>query len=137
MGCETDLAWCAGFLDGEGSFLLATDRNRPMIQAQQIVSEPIERLKDVLGGSTFERTNRTVKGHPIYQWNLQGGVTMRRVIPMLLPYLTVKRQAASLLLEFAHTMPSRGVHVTPEQKSEQERLVKIYRGMPERRSNGS
>ena len=43
-----DLKWAAGFLEGEGSFYLAT--NSPLIEASQNQKWPLEKLNSIFGG---------------------------------------------------------------------------------------
>lgn len=107
-----DIAYCAGFLDGEGYFFISTPRREyPAlrgfgIRAGQIVPEPLEKLRAVLGGNICKPTRLTVTGNQTWAWSLSGGRNIRRVLPLLLPHLIVKHRAATLVLAYAETCGS-------------------------------
>lgn len=124
MPTEADVAWCAGFLDGEGSFLLSkvtgTDRRKATISADQIEREPLDKLARTIGGTVSGPVRRTSAGSPIYRWIMRGD--LRVSLPLLLPHLVVKRRRAELILEHAKTFSrthSRGVpeHVLTQRKA--------------------
>ena len=48
-----DLAWCAGFLEGEGSFLWDPGNRTPKVQAGQKHDWPLLILKSRLGGQVY------------------------------------------------------------------------------------
>ncbi len=66
-----DIAWAAGFLEGEGSF--AGDlkkRDSPSIQATQCQKEPLERLQRLFGGTIYPEQTRSPKHKPRSVWFL-------------------------------------------------------------------
>ena len=67
-----DIAWAAGFLEGEGSFSLQKSLC-PKVQASQKGSQPLERLRTMFGGKVYLR-NQKYKGmpRPIYSWEIHG-----------------------------------------------------------------
>lgn len=111
------VAWAAGFLDGEGCFNLGPSETRrgdrvwpsyrAYVKANQVVEAPIQKLHDLFGGRTWRRGTNTVTGKPVFEWQIQGGPDLRRVLPLLIPHLIVKKAAAELLLEFAQTIGRR------------------------------
>lgn len=60
-----DLAWAAGFLEGEGSFL---NYSSPNVTAAQVQREPLERLERLFGGSMGRRITRGFNNNPIWVW---------------------------------------------------------------------
>lgn len=145
MASETEYAWAAGFLDGEGSFLIVPSRKqneaiykrKPSIQAQQIVEKPISKLYKILGGSIIERSNTTSAGNPIWQWQIQGGKGSLEALPLLLPHLVVKRRAAELLLRYANTYNEDTDHrhgIPLEVQKERLEIWEKYQMLPSRRN---
>ena len=63
-----DLAWTAGFLDGEGSFLWAGSLR---VVATQVDRWALDRLAMLYGGSVCW-CPRPSSGHGIHQWSLSG-----------------------------------------------------------------
>lgn len=114
---DTELAWAAGFLDGEGHFGLARqggkhritdDARQPFIKATQVVPEPLEKLKAMFGGTVNARGTKTSTGKTAYDWTIRSGVRVREVVPLIEPYLIVKREQALIVLEFASKMRIKG-----------------------------
>ncbi len=112
---STDLAWAAGFLDGDGCFTLNKHSSRGThptsrslhVGAVQVGTAPLEVLEQMLGGKVT-RLGITKGGNEIHQWRLSSADNVKRVVPMLLPYLRFKRREAEIVLEFAQTMRPRG-----------------------------
>lgn len=124
MGTEPDaldIAWCAGFIDGEGSMFVTLDKSRPWGEAwgiqtrvDQTQEEATRKLQATLGGHVMLRSSKTATGRPIWRWQLQGATQHRVAIPLILPHLVVKRGKARLLLDFCDTVIQRGTRLTPE-----------------------
>lgn len=103
------LAYLAGLMDGEGSFMITRSRNPyngtskyayiAGIQVGMVTPQPLHVLKSIFGGSIYvERVpgNR----QDVYRWRVNGRADTMRVIEALLPYLMVKREAALVLYDF-------------------------------------
>ena len=75
-----DIAWTAGFLEGEGSFSMAIWKQKTyqtVIAATQVQKEPLERLVAMFGGALnyFPRPKTGREGYirqPIWRWSLSG-----------------------------------------------------------------
>lgn len=102
---KVDLAWAAGFLDGEGSLLIQNAKRNGvryywiMVSAPQVSPEPLIKLQMMFGGAIHHRRSRPEKWADFYEWhigNRQAASMLRRV----LPYLLVKCGQADLLLAF-------------------------------------
>ena len=105
--------YIAGILDGEGTIHITKTtsphslavQNRthpgyvPRICAGMVDQEVIELLAEVLGGNTHvEHTPHNRQD--VYRWSLSGRLAVLKVLPVLIPYLRVKRPQAKLLLEY-------------------------------------
>lgn len=62
-----DLYWAAGFLEGEGSFVYASQTQR--VTAGQKQKAPLIKLKEVFGGSIYTSQRRS---GPFHGWTLTG-----------------------------------------------------------------
>src|SRR5574342_551000 len=60
-----DIAWSAGFLEGEGSFFFSRNIR---VSAEQVQKEPLTKLKELYGGYLYQRKKGT-----IYIWVLISG----------------------------------------------------------------
>lgn len=91
------LLWCAGFLEGEGSFDGAVRGGKRVfsIQCSQVQEWPILLLVRAFGGAVCFVTSEHKKNHkrnPYYKWAVTGPKA-RETMRILYPYLSPKRQA--------------------------------------------
>ena len=104
----TDLAWAAGFIDGEGSIEIAyrpkTVRRSPVyamsLRAANREIAPLEKLQSMFGGGIYmvsRLERRAVSG----QWHLSGFPRVTAALKLLRPYLVVKGAHADKALEYA------------------------------------
>jgi len=111
-----DLAYVAGFIDGEGCFDFVKSRKSitPRIVVVNTNKEIIEEFKSNFGGDI---TVREHKDHPnwkiTYVWRLQHSAAIE-LTRKLLPYLKVKAPQARLIIEFGETRPGSGKRLEPE-----------------------
>ena len=96
-----DLAWAAGFLDGEGCFDFSKGHGNFRIQCSQVVKRPLIKLKAVFGGRVYGpygpyRNNK----QRYFQWNICGSVAEAAAKAML-PYYLVKRAQVRAALKKA------------------------------------
>jgi hypothetical protein len=105
----TEIAWAAGFVDGEGCVSIAKSGRRgqplPYYRAELIVAntvrEPLDRLALLFGGRVVVARRAIGNRKLTYQWKTTGTAHTTSVLRELLPWLTVKRAQAALVLEFA------------------------------------
>lgn len=84
-----DIAWAAGFMEGEGSFTLH-DRSTG-VRASQVNEEPVRRMFALFGGSLKRYAKKT--GEPwIWTWQASGA-RARGIAMTLYPFLSARRQA--------------------------------------------
>jgi hypothetical protein len=120
---EIELAWAAGFFDGEGHVRSKKDANgrRAEMQVAQKTRECLERLQKAIGGVG------TIGGpyhsrNPVYFWYLTKTPEVDRVLTILWPYLSgpkrTQAEKAGFVLGFVRT-PKTG---RPSKKLE-ERMI--------------
>lgn len=98
------IIWSAGFLDGEGYVCIARDVSKHRrwvnfhltLSASQREREPLDRLKELFGGSIF---HYKLLGIVYWRWSLHSK-NAAQVLRDTLPYLTVKREVAELAVRF-------------------------------------
>jgi hypothetical protein len=89
---DSELAWCAGFLDGEGNFGSYKERRpstklRFRVQASQVQREPLDRLQKSLGGKVrgpYGPYSNTKQAY--YQWTVWSAEAVAAV-SLLRPFL--------------------------------------------------
>lgn len=104
-----DVAWAAGFFDGEGCVSMAKSARKgqplPYYRVELIVSNtvksPLDRLSELFGGRVVVARKAKGNRQTVYQWKTSGTAHTARVLKELLPWLTVKRQQALVALEAA------------------------------------
>lgn len=75
---DRDLAWAAGFLEGEGCFSKNVGRSvsavgNARVHAGQVQREPLERLLEIFGGSLSKpRWDGKLNHQPVYVWSVTG-----------------------------------------------------------------
>ena len=95
MSEEIELAWAAGFLDGEGNFRSGHGIQRGKylrvylnFSACQVPREPLDRLAAVLGGSvTGPYYSKQPNKQPYYKWQMTKYNDCKRTMFRLLPYV--------------------------------------------------
>lgn len=85
---STELAWAAGFWDGEGN--TAIIRNNLRMQTAQIEPTVLERLRDALGAGTVygPYEPRRENSQPLWRFMLAGYDNVETAIGLMRPYLS-------------------------------------------------
>jgi hypothetical protein len=109
-GRDIQVAWAAGFLDGEGYFGASRrdDSYKPEVTAAQVRREPLERLVDLFGGHICEVKSRREGQRRYWRWSVGGARAVREVLAEVGPHLTTKEREAELLLELCGLIPRQG-----------------------------
>lgn len=86
-----DLGWAAGFLEGEGSFMLQGNSQR--VCASQVQREPLDRLQQLLGGAITKKIQRSAKPNhqPQQSWYVSGP-RARGIMMTIYSFMSPKRQ---------------------------------------------
>ena len=125
------LAYAAGYLDADGSFMLASDKGNvavPRISAVSIDRPVLEFMVSLFGGTmrSVSRKNPNPKHKPIFVWNITDAraIAVARVV---MPYLVIKGVQAYLLscFDYESKWEKGGVDVTmpPQEKSRRHDLM--------------
>ena len=115
---ETDAAWLAGYIDGDGCICLSKRWSKsarsPELAADSCDIELLERVKALAGGYINKKSNRKVASHREgWHWRLHGSLQVVAVLKQLLPYLTCADKAARakmLVEEWASCTPRNGCY---------------------------
>jgi hypothetical protein len=122
MTSPEDLAYTAGFLDGEGCFTVINRKNAASIRvtASNTYKPVLEWLKSKFGGCVapqYKDPKKLPKNHrPNYVWNVDSA-NAKSLIIQIIPYLRQKREQAELLLELHKTKQPRGRRKLPQDVS--------------------
>lgn len=109
---DTELAWAAGFFDGEGTIFVNNIKRlshperpgapsypctSPVIGIAHVRREPLDRFAIAVGGRIRGPYKpRTERSQPYFRWEASGRGSVHRVISLLWPYLSApKREQAS------------------------------------------
>ncbi len=105
MSEETDIAWAAGFIDGEGCLQIrdcGTQDYYARIAATQLDKRPLVVLQQLFGGGIYNQNAGAS------QWELDGA---RKCLPVLMkiqPFLRVKDRECWLLIKFCELLIASG-----------------------------
>lgn len=116
MSRSHQLAWAAGFIDGDG-FITIQDRTTKYkdkvykgmyvrLGVNQVSQKPLEELQKIFGGTVRERNGGNKDGFnrkQQYQWCLSTSAACD-AIKQIMPYLRNKSEVAELALDFQNTM---------------------------------
>ena len=104
MTNEIDIAWAAGFLEGEGSFSVISRHNKTnhqkfyyRVQAHQTTREPLDQLVKIFGGKIYLRERQSkvfadgYKRKDIFVWDVNGEAARKCMIAAL-PFLSKRRK---------------------------------------------
>lgn len=103
-----DIAWAAGFIEGEG--YVHSARHSPAVECTQVQLEPLERLQRVFGGSIsfVKRTTNNPKWQDYYRWQCYRK-TAAAALMTIFCLMSPKRQAAiAKVLEVWKAAPIKG-----------------------------
>jgi hypothetical protein len=134
---ETDVAYCAGLIDGEGCIRVRrtkpyrhlTGRVNPAygvaIQVRMVDEGAIRFLSETLGGWYWrEKKPHSTKGRPLYCWQATDAIA-ETIIKIIRRYLRVKNAQADNALTLRALQANRRLHRT---KPTGTRLLKHWTG---------
>ncbi len=106
---QLDLAWAAGFIDGEGCIQISRRKHRKTVEYKLEVSAvntklaPIIRLQSLFGGAA-DTFNERAKAYKLRnRWRVVDKQA-EKCLPLLLPYFTCKCEQAQLGLEYRRAL---------------------------------
>lgn len=111
MPTDLQLAWAAGFLDGEGcfgSYLQRGSSSARIVVSQSGSDSTLRVLTDIYGCG---RIHRVKQSSPLsrldkYSWSVSSAGEIQRVLDLTIPYLVAKRDQAMVLRRITHQMLS-------------------------------
>ncbi len=89
MRKREELAWAAGFVDGEGCFYSASSKRYPRLSISQNDKEVLERFQESVG---LGKIYGPYPPRPDFEYRLNGLEKVQAVIAMLWPWLSGKKK---------------------------------------------
>lgn len=97
MISEVDLAWVAGFYDGEGSMSFAKS-GRPRVTIGQKDRRPLDEIQAMFGGTVTDRSHlRTGLGNTMgYTWRTNSIKEVKGFVELVRPYSRLEHRRVKL-----------------------------------------
>lgn len=110
MWTQTQLAYLAGILDGEGSiYIQSRNRNNsinyfPRFQIVNTNKELLDWVKEIFGGIVYEKPRKHLNPNwrMQYEW-FSTREQIDQILPLIIPFLIIKKKHAEVMLEFRKT----------------------------------
>jgi hypothetical protein len=134
MPTDTDHAWAAGFLDGEGCFYIGRKGPRGWrvsLSASQNNRSPLDKLATMYGGTVHVQYHASeARRNVCWQWQVASAIALRRALPEILPHLVGKKEEAELIWEFVAPIRAGGkTRITPEEDARRANLMATLRSL--------
>lgn len=135
---DTDAAWLAGYIDGDGCICLMKKSKRKARSPELVIDscdiELLDRVKSLIGGRISAKKSYNPRGRAGFHWRLNGSVQVVEVLRQLLPYMGCKDKIdrARILVDgWAACTPRNGCytldHLEAKDRLEREFLAIGYR----------
>lgn len=123
MSLAHDLAWCAGFFDGEGFVCIQERKSKTngkmyrgyylRIGVNHVAIGPLLELQRILGGTVRAQNLEKVSGnrHQRHSWQMSCASAKEALVKMM-PYFRNKQKVAELGIELQNTMGNHGERTT-------------------------
>lgn len=110
-----DLAYIAGFFDGEGCIIISMGKDYNRIETTVCNTKDITLywLQSIFGGCVSKRISKNPKRKDVYVWATVSRVA-GRFLSIIQPYLKLKYEQAELALEFQRSQGRPNGKYTPE-----------------------
>jgi hypothetical protein len=119
---ETDYAYLAGILDGEGYFSASPKTNSFGLRVAMTERAAIDFIHSRFAGN-LSNGGKTSTGNQVHVWYLQRLADLDHVLPRLMPYLHLKTAEAEAMLELVQHKIARPRWDVPSSRlSPQQRL---------------
>jgi len=118
MSKSHELAWAAGFFDGEGWIKIQRRGGEYLgyylrMGINHVKKDPLDKMQKIFGGSIRLDENVTGNRKPRHVWTLSTAQSAE-ALKQMMPYLANKNNVAELALEFQATVGNRGEGVSNE-----------------------
>ena len=140
MSLTHEVAWAAGFFDGEG-YITIQERNSKIngisyrgyylrIGINHVALEPLLEMQRLFGGTIRLQKEASVVGNRKQRstWCLSCNHA-KEVLIRLMPYLKNKNKVAEIGITFQNTMGNHGQRTTPDQQDYRESLKILITSM--------
>ena len=139
---ETEKAYLAGIIDGEGSIALTKKHKGKMPSPQLNVSnnnlELLEYIQNITNCGYIREKKRSKPHHnQSYHWQIQSVGHILRILDDVKGYLRVKKPQASLILKHYKEATPRNGRYTPELLEKKNNLVKAMQDLNHGKSKSS
>lgn len=116
MKNNLDIAYAAGFFDGEGCIFIDQNNHAYTLEVTigQNKKDPLEWIRERYGGSLRLQNSETWTG-PKWLWKLRSDQALLFLIDIL-PYLIVKKEQASTAIEYQSNKITRAGKRTSEEE---------------------
>lgn len=107
---QTEAAWVAGLLEGEGCFLMRSRGSRIKIECQMTDEDVVRKLQRLVQGGTIHHLkSKSYEGKkPVFRWALSRRVDVVLLLREILPHMGERRtQKISEMLAWHEENPSR------------------------------
>ncbi|MBI4672194.1 MAG: LAGLIDADG family homing endonuclease [Chloroflexi bacterium] len=135
MVTETELAYAAGIVDGEGSVSLIRSRPTrfpsPQVSVCSTDRELVEWFKARFGGTIVRKRKRLPHHSDAYDWKLIDRNALR-FLALVRPYLTIQRKIAraDLLLDLYLAATPRNGRYDEETLKRKQELIERFSSLP-------
>jgi hypothetical protein len=98
---DTELAWLAGWLEGEGTFFCHIEPARGnrkayvrlTVRAASVDKEIVDKAQTIAGGRVYGPYKYTENRQPHYQWGISGKSAAAEFMRLIRPHLGTRRRA--------------------------------------------
>ena len=119
MSHTHEIAWAAGFFDGEG-YVNVQKRSHPKytgyylrIGINHVAIEPLLEMKRLFGGTVVKSDNVIGNRKPRHRW-VTSTSNAADTLKQMLPFMHNKNKVAAIALDFQSTIGKRAVITTPQ-----------------------
>lgn len=119
MSRTHEVAWAAGFFDGEGYVNIQKRSHKKYtgyylrIGINHVAPEPLYEMQRLFGGTVVKTEKVIGNRKPRHRW-VTSTANAANTLKQMMPYLKNKNKVAAVALDFQATLSSRGCVVPPE-----------------------
>lgn len=114
---ETDKAYLAGLFDGEGTlgyYHYRGNRHEVMVAITNTDMRVHTWLLDKVGCGTIRPVSQCRNKHIAFHWRISNRSRVQALLEAILPYLIIKKEQVSCLLDLWQTEPAARTRVTDQ-----------------------
>ena len=127
MASDTEIAWLAGFIDGDGCITLARNKSKgfgkPMLVIDNTDLSMLEDCQEMLGVGSIVKKKKYKDNHrQAWSYRVYGANNVRRALSMVQPYLRCpsKLKRCKMITEQYQVVTPRNGHYTDEARATKE-----------------